>query len=110
MPEDVVYAFNCVNDWFPADENDANSQLYVYVWDSEGNYEWIEVENRNGKQFTLELSADWVGCKVVRFAPDSEIAWKEIDGEVNENVTIWNETGDIELPGVSDTIDFIFLG
>ena len=68
-----------------------------------------ELEEDEGV-FYIETTSNWVGCKVVRFAPDSEIAWKNINGEESPDVTIWNQTDDIEIWGVSGEVSYYLLG
>ena len=103
-PQEVTYNLICDNDW---DITVDDAQVYAYVWDAEGNYEWILLEKNDEGTFTLETVDTWIGVKIVRFSDDSEIDWKYGgDGSVNEYVNIWNESGDIVLNGQSGDIHF----
>lgn len=107
-PQEVAYTLICTNDW---DITQADAQLYAYVWDDKGNFEWIALQPNGEGTFILETHDNWIGMKVVRFSPDSEIGWRNgPDGSVNENVTIWNETEDMELDGKGGYIEFFLLG
>lgn len=106
--ETITYTLIKDNDWdILADD----AKIYAYVWNNKGEYQWIELNAEEGGSFNLEISSTWVGCKIVRFSPDSEIGWKNgPNGEVNPDVTIWNETGDIVLNGKTGEIHFTLLG
>lgn len=106
--ETVTYNLFSVNDW---DITAADAEIWVYVWDNKGNYDWILLYQNEDETFTLETSNVWVGCKVVRFAPESKIGWKYgPDGSVDPDVTIWNETDNIELSGQSGDVSFFLKG
>ena len=107
-PVEVTYTFVCDNDW---DITVDDAVIYAYMWKENGDYQWVELtaekSEENGLYFTLETDNSWVGMKIVRFAPDSEIGWKYgPNGQVNENVTIWNETDDIKLNGEGGELHF----
>ena len=102
--ESVTYTLICDNDW---DITKDDAVIYAYVWKINGDYEWIPLEKNEAGSFTLEIDNTYIGLKVVRFSPDSEINWKYgAEGSVNEGVTIWNETGDITLGGQTSEIHF----
>ena len=104
---DVTYTFifDANPEW---DFGKDGAQIYIYVWDNQGNYEWIAAYyDDETKTITFETTDRWIGCKIVRFADYSEIGWKYgPEGSVNEGVEIWNETGDIALSGQSGEIHF----
>ena len=107
--ENVTYTFICDNTNFDITSDDA--RIFLYVWDAEGNVDWIELyyeeSGQNQKEFEVEISNKWIGCQVVRFAPDSEIAWKPSDEE--STVTIWNRTSereDVSLDGKGGEVHF----
>ena len=103
-PQEVTYTLVCTSDW---DITVDGAQLYAYVWDSEGGYTWIELEKNDDGTFTLETTENYIGMKIIRFARDSEIDWEYgSDGTRNERVTIWNQTGDIELNGKGGMVEF----
>ena len=105
---DVVYTLVNTNDW---DITGDHAQLYAYVWDNKGNSEWIPLEQNEDGTFTVEISNVYIGIKIVRFAPESEIDWAGgPDGSVNEGVIIWNQTGDIKLNGLGGRVEFFLEG
>lgn len=109
-PEEVTYTIVCDNNW---DITVDNAVIYAYMWKANGEYQWVELSPEKAEDntisFTLETDSSWVGMKIVRFSPESEIAWKYgPEGSVNENVTIWNETGDIELNQKGGVVNFSF--
>ena len=109
-PEEVTYTIVCDNNW---DITVDDAAIYAYMWKANGEYQWVELTPEKAEDntisFTLDTDSSWVGMKIVRFSPESEIAWKYgPEGSVNENVTIWNETGDIELGGKGGEIHFSF--
>ena len=109
-PVDVTYTLVSDNNW---DITVDDAQLYAYCWKENGEFEWIPLEAEKAEDgtisFTLEIGNDYVGMKIVRFKNDSEIGWREgPDGSVNEDVTIWNQTGDIKLNGEGGDIHFSF--
>ena len=107
-PKEISYTLVCTNDW---DITQLGAQLYAYVWDDKGNYDWIELIPNGESTFILETYDNWTGVKVVRFSSDSEIGWREgPDGSVNEKVIILNETNDLQLDGQGGYIDFFLLG
>ena len=58
--------------------------------------------------FTLEITDEWIGAKIVRFADDSDIGWAyDGEGQRVEGVNIWNQTDDIVLYGQSGDIHFL---
>lgn len=105
--ETVTYTFTNTSEF---DIFDSDPQFYAYVWDNKGEGHWEELhyDEETGK-FTLEVSSYIIGCKIVRFATNSEIDWaRDAEGNVNEGVEIWNETGDIALSGQSSALNFKF--
>ena len=109
-PVEVSYTIVSENNW---DITVDDAVIYAYMWKQNGDYQWVELYPEKAEDgtisFTLETDSSWVGMKIVRFSPESEIAWKYgPEGSVNENVTIWNETGDIELNGKGGDIRFTF--
>lgn len=88
---------------------DSNPQFYAYVWDNKGEGHWEELryDEETGK-FILEVSSYMVGCKIVRFATESEIDWAyDGEGRPIDGVEIWNETDDIALSGESSSLEFV---
>ena len=109
-PVDVTYTIISDNNW---DITVDDSVIYAYMWKENGEFQWVELYADKAEDgtisFTLDTDSSWVGMKIVRFKPDSEIGWREgPDGEVNEGVTIWNQTGDIKLSGEDGDIHFSF--
>ncbi len=104
--ETVTYTFT---DKSTFDARKDEAQLYAYVWDNKGDGYWVELQyDEEAQTFTIEVSSYIIGCKIVRFAPDSSIDWAAgPDGSVNQDVNIWNESGDIELPGESSALEFV---
>ena len=84
----------------------ADAKIYAYVWGGEEGDQWIELEpifNEDGTiSFNLDITSDYTGVKIVRFAPDSELGW-----EGDEGVKIWNQSGDYELNGKGGEIHFV---
>ncbi len=77
-----------------------DAQLYAYVWNYKSEGRWIALRaSREGNGYILECDSTWIGCKIVRFATNSEIGWEGADGSVNPNVEIWDESADVELSG-----------
>ncbi len=104
--ESVTYSLICDNDW---DITKDDAVIYAYVWKINGDHDWIPLEKGEDDAFSLGIDNTYIGLKVVRFAPDSEIDWKEgANGSINTNVTIWNQTGDITLGGQTSQIHFSF--
>ena len=107
-PEEVSYTLYCDNKW---DITNDDAVIYAYMWKENGDYQWIQLDvlkDGEGRLY-IELDTDdsWVGMKIVRFAPDSEIGWeKGPDGSVNEGVEIWNQTEDIKLNGEGGELHF----
>ena len=93
---DVTYTFVTRQDWIFNDE----AKLYAHVWDDDGHTDWIELTKVNNTTLTLTISHNWTGCKLVRFAKDSTIAWQ------NEGGTIYSETDDIKLGGATASFTF----
>ena len=103
--EDVTYTFVNHNEW---EIEQGVEELWVYLWDANGDYLWTPLlkDDESGAYY-IETDSHWIGCKVVRFEKDSVIDWAYgPDGSANAGVTIYNETGDIYLPGVTGDIDF----
>lgn len=84
----------------------ADAKIYAYIWGGEEGDQWIELEpifNEDGTiSFNLDITSDYTGVKIVRFAPDSELGW-----EGDEGVKIWNQSGDYELNGKGGEIHFV---
>lgn len=103
---DVTYTFT---DESRFDIRDGEAKIYAYVWNNKGEGEFIELEyDEDTHLYTLNTNSAMIGCKIVRFAPDSDIDWASgPDGTINEGVIIWNESGDISLPGETTSLTFI---
>ena len=84
----------------------ADAKIYAYVWGGEKGDQWIELEpifNEDGTiSFNLDITSDYTGVKIVRFAPGSKLGW-----EGDEGVEIWNQSGDYELNGKGGEIHFV---
>ena len=104
--ESVTYSLINDNDW---DITKDDALIYAYVWKINGDHDWIPLEKGEDGAFSLGIDNTYIGLKVVRFAPDSDIDWREgANGSINPNVTIWNQTGDITLSGETSQIHFSF--
>ena len=106
--EDVTYNFINTNDWdITVDE----AEIYAYVWNNKGEFEWIKLEKNESGTFTVEISNTWCGVKFVRFGKDSDIDWQYgPDGEVHDSVIIHNESRDYVLSGQSGDLEFFLEG
>ena len=97
--EDVTYNFINTNDWdITVDE----AEIYAYVWNNKGEFEWIKLEKNESGTFTVEISNTWCGVKFVRFEKDSVIDW--------QYGVIHNESRDYVLSGQSGDLEFFLEG
>ena len=98
----TIYPIGNFTDW-----SDGGAQLYAYVWNYKGEGKWIPlVHDEDTDTYILECDSTWIGCRIVRFANESDIAWDSgADGSVNPNVHIWDISADTPLSGQeTDTI------
>ena len=92
-PVDVEYTFVCDSDWnIFADD----ATFYVYVWNDEGENDWIPLDLVEGKTFETTISSEWTYCIVVRLNPNEEPSW---DAK-------WNQSDDLKLNGEGGEIHF----
>ena len=92
-PVDVTYTFVCDSDW---NIFEYGATFYVYVWNDEGENDWIPLNLVEGKTFEVEISNKWTYCIVVRLNPEEEPSW---DAK-------WNQSDDLKLNGEGGEIHF----
>ncbi len=87
-----------------------DAQLKVYVWNIKGEGRWLDLHETVEDEYVFYCDSTWIGCKIVRFASDSEIGWASgSDGLANPKVKIWNESDDYVLDGKAESSLYVTL-
>ena len=105
----VDYVIHNTNDW------DASSgEFYAWVWGENNSGRWVALPAMNAetKNIEITLPSSETGMKILRFSTEATVkpvAGSTEYGSYAKTATeLWNESGNINLTGVSGTINFAF--